>query len=118
VLLALVQVYSDIEIRIKGNSMQTAELEKSDLEKGRGLSKTREGIVVSDKMDKTIVVAVTQLSRHSAYGKYVRVTKKYHTHDEEGKAKVGDTVRIVESRPLSKSKRWRLQKVLVEAVRV
>jgi len=95
--------------------MQSAIVEET---KTRGLSKSREGIVVSDKMDKTIVVAVTQLSRHSVYGKYVRVTKKYHAHDEHGKAKTGDTVKIVETRPMSKSKRWRLQKVVVEAVQI
>lgn len=85
-------------------------------EKKRGLPKTREGVVVSDKMSKTIVVAIKQLVRHREYKKYIRVTKKYKAHDERNEAKVGDTVRIVETRPLSKDKRWRMQEVLVKAV--
>ncbi|MCB0332470.1 MAG: 30S ribosomal protein S17 [Bdellovibrionales bacterium] len=85
-------------------------------EKKRGLPKTREGVVVSDKMNKTIVVAIKQLVRHRDYKKYVRVTTKYKAHDEREEAKIGDTVRIVETRPMSKDKRWRMQKVLVKAV--
>lgn len=84
----------------------------------RGLSKTRDGVVVSDKMSKTIVVAISRMMPHPQYKKYVRVTKKYKVHDERGEAKTGDTVRIVETRPLSRTKRWRLQKVLVKAIEV
>jgi len=82
----------------------------------RSLRKTRYGKVVSDKMDKTIVVAVETTIRHSVYSKTVRVTKKFKVHDENGEAKVGDTVMIMETRPLSKDKRWRLVKILEKAV--
>lgn len=84
--------------------------------KTRGNAKVREGIVVSDKMDKTIIVSIGRLMKHPTVGKYVRVTKKCVAHDETGEAKLGDTVRIVETRPLSKTKRWRLQKVITKAV--
>jgi small subunit ribosomal protein S17 len=83
--------------------------------KERGLPKTREGIVVSDKMDKTIVVAITRRVKHPAYGKYVRKTKKYFVHDNDNKCSVGDVVRIVETRPLSKNKRWRLDSIVTKA---
>jgi large subunit ribosomal protein L14 len=76
-------------------------------QKERGLAKTREGVVVSDKMDKTVVVAITRSVKHPAYGKFVRKTKKYE---------VGDLVRIVETRPMSKLKRWRVQAVVSKAV--
>ena len=82
----------------------------------RGLPKVREGLVVSDKMSKTLVVSTVQMMRHSTYKKFVRVTKKYHVHDEKQEAKIGDTVRIVETRPISKSKSWRLMKILQRAV--
>ena len=75
------------------------------------------GIVSSDKMDKTIVVEVTRLARHSVYEKVVRHYACYKVHDEEEKAKVGDRVRIVETRPLSKEKRWRLTQVIHEGTR-
>ncbi len=84
-------------------------------ERVRGLPKTRDGLVVSDKMEKTIVVAIVRLTRHPQVKKFIRETKRYHVHDERGEAKVGDTVRIVETRPISKLKRWRLQSVLVKA---
>jgi small subunit ribosomal protein S17 len=78
----------------------------------RGLRKTRTGQVVSNKMQKTIVVQTVTRVPHPAFGKIVKQTKKFHAHDEEGKAKIGDTVRIAETRPLSKTKRWRLVEVL------
>jgi len=78
----------------------------------RGLRKQREGIVVSDCQDKTIVVNVERRVSHPLYQKVVRLNKKYYAHDEENQAKVGDKVRIVETRPLSKTKRWRLLSVL------
>ncbi|MCB0319574.1 MAG: 30S ribosomal protein S17 [Bdellovibrionales bacterium] len=81
----------------------------------RGLPKVREGVVVSDKMNKTIVVSTVRLMRHPGFKKYVRVTKRFHVHDEREQANVGDTVRIVETRPLSKTKRWRLTEVLKKA---
>jgi small subunit ribosomal protein S17 len=85
-------------------------------QKERGLAKTREGVVVSDKMDKTVVVAITRSVKHPAYGKFVRKTKKYYAHDESNQCEVGDLVRIVETRPMSKLKRWRVQAVVSKAV--
>jgi small subunit ribosomal protein S17 len=73
---------------------------------------TRSGVVVSDKMDKTVVVAVRRLVQHPRYRRVVRRTSKFHAHDEKNACKVGDVVTIVESRPLSKQKRWRVRKVL------
>ena len=70
------------------------------------------GVVTSAKMQKTIVVRVTRRIQHTLYERYVRVSKKFYAHDEQGEAKQGDTVRIVESRPLSKLKRWRLAEVM------
>lgn len=78
----------------------------------RGHKKKREGVVLESKMDKTIVVKVTRLTQHPRYKKYIRVTKKYYAHDAEGKAKAGDKVRIVESKPMSKLKRWALLEVM------
>jgi small subunit ribosomal protein S17 len=78
----------------------------------RGLRKTRTGQVVSNKMQKTIVVQAVTRVPHATFGKIVKQTKKFHAHDEEGKAKIGDTVRIIETRPLSKTKRWRLVEIL------
>ncbi len=77
--------------------------------------KVREGLVVSDSMDATVVVAVIERVRHPRYGKTVQRTKKLYVHDQENTAKVGDRVRVVETRPLSKLKRWRLGEVLERA---
>ena len=77
--------------------------------------KVREGVVASTKMDKTIVVAVTDRVRHPLYGKTLQRTKKLYVHDEQNDAKVGDRVRVQETRPLSKLKRWRLVEVLERA---
>ena len=74
----------------------------------RGSRKVRVGKVVSDKMDKTIVVAVERNKRHPLYGKIIRRTKNYMVHDESNECKAGDKVRIMETRPLSRKKRWRL----------
>ncbi len=74
--------------------------------------KIKTGVVVSDKMQKTIVVRVERLTRHPLYNKIIRRFKKFKAHDEKNSAKAGDTVKIVESRPLSKDKRWRLLEVL------
>jgi small subunit ribosomal protein S17 len=71
-----------------------------------GQSKTLKGTVVSDKMDKTAVVAVTRFVKHPKYGKYFKITKRYKAHDESNTAKVGDTVEIAQTRPLSKEKRF------------
>lgn len=83
----------------------------------RGVRKTRTGIVTSDKMDKTIVIAVTDRIRHPVYGKTVTRTKKFHAHDEKNEAHIGDKVRVVECRPLSRMKHWRLVTVLTKSVR-
>lgn len=82
----------------------------------RRLRKTRTGVVVGDRSQKTIVVSVERRKRHPLYGKVVRLTKKYHVHDEENRARKGDRVRIVETRPLSRLKRWRLVDVLAKGV--
>ncbi|NLN29500.1 MAG: 30S ribosomal protein S17 [Firmicutes bacterium] len=81
----------------------------------RNIRKTRVGVVVSDKMDKTCVVAVERIVRHKLYGKRVRRTKKYKVHDEQNQCRVGDRVRIMETRPLSKDKRWRVVEILQRA---
>jgi len=81
----------------------------------RNLRKTRIGRVTSDKMDKTIVVAVETISRHPLYGKIVKSTYKLKAHDEENQCGIGDRVRVMETRPLSKDKRWRLVEVLEKA---
>ncbi|MCM8529529.1 MAG: 30S ribosomal protein S17 [Lentisphaeraceae bacterium] len=77
----------------------------------RGLRKERVGVVSSNKMDKTIVVTVDRLARHKRYKKVIKISKKYYAHDENNVAKVGDEVRIAETRPTSKLKRWRLVEV-------
>ena len=81
----------------------------------RGRRKTRVGVVVSDARDKTVTVEVRDSKRHPKYGKTVPVRKRFHAHDETNDAHVGDTVRIVETRPLSKSKHWRVAEVLERA---
>jgi small subunit ribosomal protein S17 len=81
----------------------------------QGKRKTKVGRVVSDKMDKTIVVSVERLTRHPLYKRVIRLTNKFKAHDEDNEAHVGDTVLIEESRPLSATKRWRLVSVLARA---
>lgn len=78
----------------------------------RTVRKIREGIVVSDKSDKTAVVAVERLKRHPLYGRVQRVTKKYHAHDENNECNVGDRVEMTECRPISRQKRWRVSQIL------
>ncbi|RKX46738.1 MAG: 30S ribosomal protein S17 [Thermotogae bacterium] len=70
------------------------------------------GVVVSDKMDKTIVVLVERLTKHPRYGKYIRRRKKYHAHDENNECQIGDVVEIEESKPYSKTKRWKLVRIV------
>ena len=82
---------------------------------GRGYRKVREGLVVSDKMEKTIVVEVEDRVKHGLYGKVIRRTSKLKAHDEQGVAGVGDRVQIMETRPLSATKRWRLVEVVEKA---
>ena len=81
----------------------------------RNLRKTRQGVVISDKMEKSIVIAAEFKEKHPLYGKFVQKTKKYHVHDENNEAHVGDTVLIMETRPLSKTKRWRLVSIIEKA---
>jgi small subunit ribosomal protein S17 len=81
----------------------------------RNLRKTKTGVVTSSKMDKTVTVAVERKVKHPIYGKFVKKTTKFHAHDEKNECGVGDTVRIMESRPLSKTKRWRLVEVIEKA---
>jgi len=81
----------------------------------RNARKSRTGLVVSDKMEKTVVVAIERRVPHPIYGKMITRTRRLKAHDEENSAKVGDTVRIVETRPLSKDKRWRLVEIIDRA---
>jgi small subunit ribosomal protein S17 len=84
-------------------------------DQARTVRKVREGIVVSDKSDKTVVVAVERLKRHPLYGRVQRVTKKFHAHDENNECHVGDRVEMMECRPISKQKRWRVSQILQRA---
>ena len=81
----------------------------------RNLRKIRIGVVTSDKMDKTITVAVERKVKHPIYGKFVKKTTKFHAHDEKQECTIGDIVKIMETRPLSKTKRWRLVEVVEKA---
>ena len=81
----------------------------------RNLRKERMGVVTSNKMDKSITVAVKWKEKHPIYGKFVNKTKKYHAHDEKNECNIGDTVKIMEPRPLSKTKRWRLVQIIERA---
>jgi small subunit ribosomal protein S17 len=87
--------------------------ESSNVERGR--RKVRTGVVVSDKMDKSVVVRIDRQVRHSLYGKTVRRSSKLSAHDEQNDAHVGDTVRLMETRPVSKSKRWRVVEIVERA---
>ena len=78
----------------------------------RNLRKERTGVVTSNKMDKSITVAIKWKEKHPIYGKFVNKTKKYHAHDEKNECGIGDTVKIMETRPLSKTKRWRLVQII------
>ena len=81
----------------------------------RNLRKERQGVVYSNKMDKTITVAIKWKEKHPIYGKFVSKTKKYHAHDEKNECSIGDTVKIMETRTLSKLKRWRLVEIIERA---
>jgi small subunit ribosomal protein S17 len=95
------------------NSQQTTGAERPAA--ARGSRKVRTGLVVSDKMDKTVVVAITRRVPHPVYGKMVTRTTRLKAHDQENSAKAGDTVRIMETRPLSKDKRWRVVDIVERA---
>ncbi|GAB1823037.1 30S ribosomal protein S17 [Herbidospora sp. RD11066] len=94
---------------------ETTENVETTEKSARNYRKTREGLVVSDKMDKTVVVAVEDRVKHPLYGKVIRRTTKYKAHDEENTAGVGDRVLLMETRPLSATKRWRVVEVLERA---
>ena len=81
----------------------------------RNLRKERTGVVTSNKMDKSITVAIKWKEKHPIYGKFVKKTKKYLAHDENNECNIGDTVKIMETRPLSKTKRWRLVQIIERA---
>lgn len=81
----------------------------------RNLRKERAGVVTSNKMEKSITVAIKWKEKHPIYGKFVSKTKKYHAHDEKNECGIGDTVKIMETRPLSKTKRWRLVEIIEKA---
>lgn len=81
----------------------------------RNRRKTRVGVVVSDKMDKTVVVATEEHVRHSLYGKAIKRTKKFKAHDENNECGIGDRIKIMETRPLSKDKRWRMVEIVEKA---
>ena len=81
----------------------------------RKLRKTRQGVVLSNKMDKTIIVAAKFKEKHPIYGKFISKTKKYYAHDEKNEVNLGDIVQIMETRPLSKLKRWRVVKIVERA---
>ncbi len=90
----------------------TTELE---LTADRKLRKTRIGVVTSNKMEKTITVSVVRKLKHPKYGKFLKKTKKFHAHDEKNECNIGDTVKIMETRPLSATKRWRLLEIVEKA---
>ena len=87
----------------------------TETEKPRNARKTREGLVVSDKMDKTVVVSVEDRVKHPMYGKVLRRTTKYKAHDEQNECGIGDRVLMMETRPLSATKRWRVVQILEKA---
>ena len=87
----------------------------SETAQNRGMRKTRTGVVVSDKMDKTIVVKLSTRVKHPLYSKYINKTTKIKAHDENNECGIGDTVRVMETRPLSREKRWRLVEIIEKA---
>ena len=95
--------------------MSTESTETTTTAVERGMRKERVGIVTSDKMNKSITVTVERRVMHPKYGKFVKLSSKFMAHDEKGDAHVGDTVRIAETRPMSKLKRWRLVEVVERA---
>ena len=95
--------------------MAETETNTETTQSGRNFRKVREGLVVSDKMDKTVVVAVEDRVKHRLYGKVIRRTTKYKAHDESNACGVGDRVLLMETRPLSATKRWRVVEILEKA---
>ncbi len=95
--------------------MSESNVTEQSTPEARGFRKTREGLVVSDKMDKTVVVAVEDRKKHALYGKVIRSTSKLKAHDEQNAAGVGDRVLLMETRPLSATKHWRVVEILEKA---
>ena len=87
----------------------------TELTTERKLRKTRVGVVTSNKMEKTVTVAVVRKLKHPKYGKFLKKTKKFHAHDEKNECNIGDTVKIMETRPMSATKRWRLVEIVEKA---
>ncbi len=85
-------------------------------QKTRGFRKSRQGVVVSDKMDKTVVVQITRRYKHPIFGKYLTERKRYKAHDEKNECGIGDQVILIESRPLSRDKRWRVKEITKKAL--
>ena len=92
-----------------------AHMTTATMESARGRRKLRVGKVVSDRMDKTIVVSIERLVKHAEYGRYVRRRQKFKVHDEKNECRIGDVVRFMETRPMSKDKRWRFVEVIERA---
>ncbi len=105
----------EVGVEADSTSAETTTPEASTIDTERSARKVREGVVTSAGMDKTIIVTVTDRVRHAKYNKFVLKSKKLYTHDETNDAGVGDKVRVMETRPMSKSKRWRLVDVLERA---
>lgn len=84
-------------------------------ENKRNLRKERIGVVTSNKMEKSITVSVERKKKHQIYGKFIKLTKKFHAHDDKNECNIGDTVRIMETRPMSKTKNWRLVEIIERA---
>jgi len=99
----------------EGNVTKASEVDTAVIDRDRNRRKTREGLVVSDKMDKTVVVSVEDRVKHALYGKVLRRTSKLKAHDEQNQCGIGDRVLIMETRPLSASKRWRVVEILERA---
>ncbi|MBL4763363.1 MAG: 30S ribosomal protein S17 [Gammaproteobacteria bacterium] len=95
--------------------MSSEIIENKDVENKDKALRTQQGVVTSDKMDKTVTVMIERKVKHPMYGKYIKRSTKLHVHDEANECKMGDTVQIAECRPLSKSKSWRLVKVVQQA---
>lgn len=103
------------EVIQQGSQVEATAPAAGEIAEYKGRRKVRVGVVVSDKMDKTVVVAVMRSYRHPIYKKTIRRTKKYMAHDEQNQCRVGDRVEIVETRPLSRHKRWRVRRILERA---
>jgi small subunit ribosomal protein S17 len=108
-------VSNDVTLEVPVDATNNVTNNASNSETRSNPRKVREGVVVSDKMNSTLVVAVNERVSHARYGKTVQRTKKLYVHDEKNEAKVGDKVRVQETRPLSKLKRWRLTEIVERA---